>query len=58
MAHILLLQSRVYDMSGLAPGERYVTEGGEALPIDSALRETSACKGDDVLGVDASGSFR
>jgi len=37
-------------MGGLASGGRCVTEKGEALPIDSELRETSACKGGGVLG--------
>ena len=39
-------------MCGLASGGRCVTERGEAMPIDSELRETSACKGGGVLGMD------
>ena len=47
MAYILLLKAT--SISSLAPGERHVTEGGEALPIDLVLQETSACKGGDVV---------
>ena len=58
MACILLLSSdgsmvrweNIASMSGLAPGGRPVTEGGEALSIACDLRQTSACQGGDVLG--------
>jgi len=58
MACILLLNSdgsmvqweNTASMSGIAPGGRLVTEGGEALPLASKLRQTLACQRGDILG--------